>query len=135
MKICKLSPCKFKYHSPITHLSSLIHINSISLQIAFVAYKDHGYFLSIFDTFDLFTISSYRRKNKLSTYYYYLVLRIWINVLPMSSKLLALFTAKTKRKPSPVLMYWSRIAEYSSWPAVSRMSNKQVSPSAEEKKM
>lgn len=26
-------------------------------------------------------------------------------------------------------MYWSRIAEYSSWPAVSRISNKHVSPS------
>ena len=37
--------------------------------------------------------------------------------------------AKTQRKPSPVLMYWSLIALYSSWPAVSRMSSRQVSPS------
>ena len=30
---------------------------------------------------------------------------------------------------SPVRMYWSRMAEYSSCPAVSRMSSRQVSPS------
>ena len=35
----------------------------------------------------------------------------------------------TKRKPSPDLMYCSRIAENSSWPAVSRISNLATFPS------
>lgn len=47
----------------------------------------------------------------------------------MSSKDLVLLMANTHRKPSPVRMYWSRMALYSSWPAVSRMSNRHVSPS------
>lgn len=53
----------------------------------------------------------------------------YVKYSPISSKLLALFTANTKRNPSPVRMYWSLIAEYSSWPAVSKMSSKHVSPS------
>lgn len=47
----------------------------------------------------------------------------------MSSKDLVLLMANTQRKPSPVRMYWSRMALYSSWPAVSRMSSRHVSPS------
>ena len=47
----------------------------------------------------------------------------------ISSNDLALLTAKTNRKPSPVLIYWSLMALYSSCPAVSRISSKQVSPS------
>lgn len=46
-----------------------------------------------------------------------------------SSKDFMLSMAKTHRNPSPVLMYWSLMAEYSSCPAVSRMSNRHVSPS------
>lgn len=47
----------------------------------------------------------------------------------MSSKDLVLLMANTQRKPSPVRMYWSRRALHSSWPAVSRMSSRHVSPS------
>jgi hypothetical protein len=46
-----------------------------------------------------------------------------------SLKLPRLVMLYTQRKPWPFRMYWSRIAEYSSWPAVSRMSSRHVSSS------
>lgn len=46
-----------------------------------------------------------------------------------SLKLPRLVMLYTQRKPCPFRMYWSRIAEYSSWPAVSRMSSRHVSSS------
>lgn len=67
-------------------------------------------------------------KIQLIIHSFYLHLSSLCNI-PISSKLLALFTANTNRNPSPVRIYWSRMAEYSSWPAVSKMSNKHVSPS------
>eukprot|EP01139_Manchomonas_bermudensis_P023293 Amastigsp_a840986_14082.p2 type:complete len:161 gc:universal Amastigsp_a840986_14082:166-648(+) len=53
--------------------------------------------------------------------------RIWSRNAVISSNAEREVMAYTHRKPSPVRMYWSRIAEYSSWPAVSRMSSRHVS--------
>lgn len=54
---------------------------------------------------------------------------IWPRYDSMSSNDFMLSMAKTHRNPSPVLIYWSLIAEYSSWPAVSSISSRHVSPS------
>lgn len=58
-----------------------------------------------------------------------LTLRICPLYDSMSSNDFMLSIANTHRNPSPVLMYWSLIAEYSSCPAVSRISSRHVSPS------
>ena len=47
----------------------------------------------------------------------------------ISSKLSRDVIEYTSRKPSPVRMYCSRIAEYSSWPAVSSTSSSATSSS------
>lgn len=138
-----------------TYISCLIHVHGPRLQIAFVADQHHWHLLRIFNTFDLLSIGSckFNEKNRLKfcAYQYISEAKASYNessalhcqlllfcdeslayvewCLPMSSKLLALLTANTSKKPSPVRIYWSRMAEYSSWPAVSRMSNRHVSPS------
>ena len=128
-----------------TYIPRLSHINGPRLQITFVAHQHHRHLFSILHTFYLFTICSWKEGNLLELVVdrhhrrpHLCPRNFWHCLLQIPTEILHR-CAYTERELGfewnslcllRHVLTWSLMAEYSSWPAVSKMSNKHVSPSA-----